>query len=339
MYAACRGPGRGRLRDSSAPPEVPANLRPPAGQVMFLEALASGVQIYECAPKADQPAAYEWAFRAPEAPLVDRRGRSLGKHYAGPTWESTDGSSVVGEVKARDPGPVPTAIPWLLLNAKSTAGAGVFGATKSIQRVQTVGGLPHPALRCRECQAVGACPVHRNLLFLPRRPVVHACFVKSSDLTRQLPRNKDDAEGAAALIALGYPTVEPVLRHMLEWLKTNGSPVDLLMREFFVSLGVAGVPVVRAALQSRHDLLKYAVTTHVVARWPAEAVAGVQAELQVLATGSGFYGTDLVAMKLLIEHALADRAWLAEWSAFKIKRLRELLASAEELQVLLGAGR
>jgi hypothetical protein len=162
--------------------------------------------------------------------------------------------------------------------------------------------------------------------------------VKPADLTRQLPRNKDDAQGAAALIALGYPAVEPVLRHMLEWLKTNGSPVDLLMREFFVSLGVAGVPVVRAALQSRHDLLKYAVTTHVVARWPAEAVAGVQAELQALATGSGFYGTDLVAMKLLIEHALAERAWLAEWSAFKIKRLRELLGSAEQLQLLLDAG-
>jgi hypothetical protein len=135
-----------------APPEVPASLRPPAGQVLFLEALASGVQIYECAPKADQPSAYEWTFRAPEAPLVDRRGGSLGKHYAGPTWESADGSSVVGEVKARDPGPVPSAIPWLLLNAKSTAGAGVFGATKSIQRVQTAGGLA-PAQPCGAANA------------------------------------------------------------------------------------------------------------------------------------------------------------------------------------------
>jgi hypothetical protein len=48
---------------------------------------------------------------------------------------------VVGEVKARDPGPDSTAIPWLLLNAKATAGAGVFGATKSIQRIKTTGGL------------------------------------------------------------------------------------------------------------------------------------------------------------------------------------------------------
>lgn len=159
--------------------------------------------------------------------------------------------------------------------------------------------------------------------------------MEETELTRRLPQNKEDAGSAAALVSLGYPTVEPVLRHMLEWLKTNGSSVDLIMRDFFVSLGVHGVLVVRDALRSRHDFLKYAVTTHVVARWPREAVAGVQTELQGLATGSGFYGTDLVAMRLLIENNLADRAWLMEWSTFKIKGLRELLSSAEQLEVLL----
>src|SRR5262252_8549367 len=103
-------------------PEVPATLRPPAGQTVFLEALATGVQIYECAPKKDQPADYEWAFRAPEAALADRAGKALGRHYGGPTWEADDGSKVIGEVKGRDPGPDPTAIPWLLLSAKSTSG-------------------------------------------------------------------------------------------------------------------------------------------------------------------------------------------------------------------------
>ena len=128
-------------------PEVPAHLRPPAGQVLFLEALASGVQIYECASKPDQPSSYEWAFRAPEAALADRTGRPLGKHFAGPTWESPDGTSVIGEVKARDPGPDPSSIPWLLLSAKSNAGAGALSKTTSIQRVKTVGGVA-PAEPC-----------------------------------------------------------------------------------------------------------------------------------------------------------------------------------------------
>jgi hypothetical protein len=126
---------------ATALPDVPATLRPPAGQVVYLEALATGVQIYECTSKPDKPSTYEWAFRAPEATLVDRSGRSLGKHYAGPTWESVDGSTVVGEAKARDPGPKQSAIPWLLLGAKATTGGGTFGQAKSIQRLQTVGGV------------------------------------------------------------------------------------------------------------------------------------------------------------------------------------------------------
>ena len=126
---------------ATALPDVPATLRPPAGQVVYLEALATGVQIYECVSKPDEPSTYEWAFRAPEAALADRSGRSLGKHYAGPTWESLDGSTVRGEVKASDPGPKQSAIPWLLLGAKATTGGGTFGQAKSIQRLQTVGGV------------------------------------------------------------------------------------------------------------------------------------------------------------------------------------------------------
>ena len=134
------------------PPDVPAPLRAPAGQSVFLEALATGVQIYECAAKADQPSAFEWVFRAPEAALADRSGRAIGKHYAGPTWESVDGSRVVGELKSRDPGPTPSAIPWLLLTSKSISGAGVFSQTTSIQRVQTVGGVA-PSEPCSAANA------------------------------------------------------------------------------------------------------------------------------------------------------------------------------------------
>lgn len=122
-------------------PEVPPQLKPPAEQRLFLETLASGTQIYECLPKPGQAGVYEWTFRAPEATLTDWSGRALGKHYAGPTWEAADGSRVLGEVKARDPGPDPKAIPWLLLGARSTFGKGVLTQTVSIQRVATVGGI------------------------------------------------------------------------------------------------------------------------------------------------------------------------------------------------------
>jgi hypothetical protein len=134
------------------PPVVPENLKAPAGQVLSLEAQATGVQIYVCSASKADPAKFEWAFKAPEADLFDGAGKKIGKHYAGPTWESNDASRVAGEVKARDDGPDANAIPWLLLSAKSTSGNGVFGRTQSIQRVRTTGGKA-PAQGCSRDQA------------------------------------------------------------------------------------------------------------------------------------------------------------------------------------------
>jgi hypothetical protein len=131
---------------------IPDSLKPPPTQMLALETHATGVQIYECKPGKDNPARYEWVFKAPEAELVDTAGVKVGKHYAGPTWEAIDGSKVVGEVKARDDGPDPNAIPWLLLSAKSTAGGGMLGRTTSVQRVRTVGGKA-PGDSCGAAQA------------------------------------------------------------------------------------------------------------------------------------------------------------------------------------------
>jgi hypothetical protein len=133
-------------------PTVPDNLKVPATQTLSLETHAAGVQIYDCKPGKDDPARFEWVFRAPEADLFDTAGKKIGKHYAGPTWESNDGSKVVGEVKARDDSPDVNAIPWLLLSAKSTSGVGVLGQTVSVQRVQTIGGKA-PAGGCSPAQA------------------------------------------------------------------------------------------------------------------------------------------------------------------------------------------
>lgn len=126
-------------------PDVPAALHPPADQVAYLEARATGVQIYECSQKSD--GSFEWAFKAPEAALATPAGQPIGKHYAGPTWEASDGSKIVGEVKAKDAGPTPTAIPWLLLAAKSNSGNGVFGNARSVQRILTNGGVA-PSAAC-----------------------------------------------------------------------------------------------------------------------------------------------------------------------------------------------
>jgi Protein of unknown function (DUF3455) len=154
-----------------ATPDIPAQLRPPAGEVLFLEVQGTGVQIYDCSPKAGQPSVYEWTFRAPEATLKDSSGHTLGRHFTGPTWELDDGGSVVGEVKARVPSPSPTAIPWLLLVARATAGSGKLTATTSVQRLQTVGGIA-PSVGCNAASAgkVARVPYTANYYFYRAAP-------------------------------------------------------------------------------------------------------------------------------------------------------------------------
>jgi hypothetical protein len=131
----------------SGAPAVPPAVEVPAGHREFLVTHAEGVQIYACGPTAS---GYGWALTAPRATLRDRRGKVVGTHFAGPTWQATDGSTVVG--RRVDGATVdPTAIPWLLIEATATS-RGDHGArltrTTYIQRTATAGGLPPAAEDC-----------------------------------------------------------------------------------------------------------------------------------------------------------------------------------------------
>ena len=119
---------------------IPETLKVPATDTLAFKAHAEGVQIYEGRPKKEDATQYEWALKAPEADLFDERGSKIGRHYGGPTWESTDGSKVVGELKSREPSTEASAIPWLLLSVKAHEGSGVFSAVDYVQRLETVGG-------------------------------------------------------------------------------------------------------------------------------------------------------------------------------------------------------
>jgi hypothetical protein len=129
---------------------IPEQLNPGAKETMTLIVPAKGVQIYEC--RANKAGAYEWAFVAPEAELFDTTGKPIGKHYAGPSWEASDGSKIAGATKARADAPAANAIPWLLLGTKSVGGEGSFSKVTSVQRVNTVGGVA-PKVGCSQDNA------------------------------------------------------------------------------------------------------------------------------------------------------------------------------------------
>ena len=131
----------------TSPPEVPDNLKAPAGEKLVLQVHATGSQIYVCQTSPDQK--LSWIFKGPEAQLADANGKNLGTHYTGPTWKHIDGSEVVGKLVSRADAPEPGAIPWLLLTATDHKGTGMLSSVTTIQRVHTKGGQP-PSTGCDE---------------------------------------------------------------------------------------------------------------------------------------------------------------------------------------------
>jgi Protein of unknown function (DUF3455) len=121
-------------------PAMPPELALPDNLKLVLEASAKGVQIYACSAKKDDPKAFEWKLKAPEAALFNDRGEKVAKHFAGPTWESVDGSSVGGVVVGKADSPDPQAIAWLRLDCPTHKGTGAFSHVAQVRRVDTAGG-------------------------------------------------------------------------------------------------------------------------------------------------------------------------------------------------------
>jgi Protein of unknown function (DUF3455) len=107
------------------------------GEAIVLSVYAEGAQVYEC--KAGDDGKLTWAFREPIATLL-ADGKTVGRHYAGPNWELSDGSAVVGKVAASVPGAAPNDIPWLKLDVVSKRGSGILSGVTTVQRINTKGG-------------------------------------------------------------------------------------------------------------------------------------------------------------------------------------------------------
>jgi hypothetical protein len=124
---------------------IPQQLQVPDTEQVLLRVHAKGDQIYTCKGDAAQ---FAWPLKAPDAQLFDKDGKPFGKHFAGPSWEATDGSRVTGKAAANVPSPDPDSIPWLLVTIVGHSGSdGVLSHATTIQRLNTKGGKA-PAAGC-----------------------------------------------------------------------------------------------------------------------------------------------------------------------------------------------
>ncbi len=120
-----------------------------AGRATLLSVHAVGAQIYEC--KRDGSGGTSWSFREPIAALMDG-SRTVGRHFAGPTWEMADGQSITGKMAASAPGATPDDVKLLKLDAVAHKGDGPLSGATLILRLDTRGG-----------QLSGACPMPGEL--------------------------------------------------------------------------------------------------------------------------------------------------------------------------------
>jgi hypothetical protein len=132
------------------------------GETVVLQVHAEGAQIYECAADADSKLV--WHFREPIATLI-HDGKTVGRHYAGPTWE-IDGSAVVGKVTGHAPGTNAKDVPWLKLDVSEQRGKGPLTGITTVQRINTIGGNMEGA--CEKAGDLRSEPYVADYVFLKK---------------------------------------------------------------------------------------------------------------------------------------------------------------------------
>jgi hypothetical protein len=118
------------------------------GESLVATVHAQGAQVYEC--KADPTGKLAWQFREPIATLL-LDGKTVGRHFAGPSWQLDDGSTVGGMVVSRAPGATPNDIPLLKLVVTPQHEGGLLARATIIRRLNTRGGVAEGA-----CETAGA---------------------------------------------------------------------------------------------------------------------------------------------------------------------------------------
>jgi hypothetical protein len=141
------------LLSGAARAEVPDAIAA-RGEALVALVHAQGAQVYEC--KAGASGVLAWQFREPVATLLDKSGKTVGRHYAGPHWELADGSIIAAKAVGRAPGATPQDIPLLKLETTARRGNGQLADVSTIQRLDTKGGT-----------ADGPCPSAGALLSVP----------------------------------------------------------------------------------------------------------------------------------------------------------------------------
>ena len=159
LFAAALGLGAMPSASAGMPASIAA-----AGETEVATFHAEGAQIYECKLANDGELA--WQFREPIATLL-LDGRTVGRHYAGPSWEHMDGSAVTAKPIGNAPGSTSADIPWLKLEITAHRGTGALSGATTVQRINTRGGVATGT--CEQPGSYRSAPYGADYIFLRKK--------------------------------------------------------------------------------------------------------------------------------------------------------------------------
>ena len=138
LMACATGSGNTMMFSQDTLPEA---VKVPAGNMVAMETVGVGEITYQCRADKEMAGKYAWVFAGPDAKLLDRSGKPVGKYYGPPaTWEAMDGSKFDGKQIAVAPGGEGN-IPFQLVKANPAMGSGAMTGVTYVQRSATKGGV------------------------------------------------------------------------------------------------------------------------------------------------------------------------------------------------------
>ena len=78
-----------------------------------------------------------------------------------------------------------------------------------------------------------------------------------TDPLRFLPLDKSDVVNTRALLSLGYPTLGPYLKELLEWLQDGNWPISRPIGQFLLTIPEAIAPFIHEVLECDDHQWKY----------------------------------------------------------------------------------
>ena len=133
-------------------------------------------------------------------------------------------------------------------------------------------------------------------------------FGEKTDPLFLVPQDKMDVQRAEAAVAAGYPTVEPILMELLEWIQDYNWPVAHVLNPFLATVGMPLEHHLRKILRGDDNGWKYYVLE--IVENSCELTTALQDQLERIATsptnGEKEEELDQLAREVLEKYGLAS---------------------------------